>query len=230
MPTKDLMNDLKPIEVNTRADLVEIQLREYLDKKGLKTGDVLPTEMDLSEALGVSRNVLREGLSRLRMLGLIESKKKRGMVLTSPDILGSFERVLNPQFMDTSTLKNLFELRLVLESGLADLLFLRKTDKDIKELEGIIKKEKSGDNDVFRVNSEIAFHGKLYEITGNDTLKRFQIMLLPVFDYVLKNENRSIKSNVNHTDLVNILKTGSKEDFVLAMREHLRPHYEYLNK
>ncbi|WP_099365730.1 FadR/GntR family transcriptional regulator [Sphingobacterium sp. 1.A.4] len=230
MPTKDLMNDLKPIEVNTRADLVEIQLREYLDKKGLKTGDVLPTEMDLSEALGVSRNVLREGLSRLRMLGLIESKKKRGMVLTSPDILGSFERVLNPQFMDTSTLKNLFELRLVLESGLADLLFLRKTDKDIRELEGIIKKEKSGDNDVFRVNSEIAFHGKLYEITGNDTLKRFQIMLLPVFDYVLKNENRSIKSNVTHADLVNILKTGSKEDFVLAMREHLRPHYEYLNK
>lgn len=230
MSTKDLMNDLKPIAVNTRADLVEIQLREYLDKKGLKAGDVLPTEMDLSEALGVSRNVLREGLSRLRMLGLIESKKKRGMVLTSPDILGSFERVLNPQLMDTSTLKNLFELRLVLESGLADLLFLRKTDNDIKELEAIIKKEKSADNDVFRVNSEIAFHGKLYEITGNETLKRFQIMLMPVFDYVLKNENRSIKSNVSHTDLVRILKDGTKEDFVLAMREHLRPHYENLNK
>ncbi|SKC06908.1 DNA-binding transcriptional regulator, FadR family [Sphingobacterium nematocida] len=230
MSTKDLMNDLKPIAVNTRADLVEVQLREYLDKKGLKAGDVLPTEMDLSEALGVSRNVLREGLSRLRMLGLIESKKKRGMVLTSPDILGSFERVLNPQLMDTSTLKNLFELRLVLESGLADLLFLRKTDADIKELEAIIKKEKSGDNDVFRVNSEIAFHGKLYEITGNDTLKRFQIMLMPVFDYVLKNENRSIKSNVSHTDLVRILKEGTKEDFVLAMREHLRPHYENLSK
>lgn len=229
MSTKDLMNDLKPIAVNTRADLVEIQLREYLDKKGLKAGDVLPTEMDLSEALGVSRNVLREGLSRLRMLGLIESKKKRGMVLTSPDILGSFERVLNPQFMDTSTLKNLFELRLVLESGLADLLFLRKTDEDIKELEMIIKKEKSSDNDVFRVNSEIAFHGKLYEITGNDTLKRFQIMLLPVFDYVVKHENRSIKSNVSHADLVKILKDGTKEDFVLAMREHLRPHYENLS-
>ncbi|MBL1408852.1 FadR/GntR family transcriptional regulator [Sphingobacterium faecale] len=230
MSTKDLMNDLKPIAVNTRADLVEIQLREYLDKKGLKAGDVLPTEMDLSEALGVSRNVLREGLSRLRMLGLIESKKKRGMVLTSPDILGSFERVLNPQLMDTSTLKNLFELRLVLESGLADLLFLRKTDADIKELEAIIKKDKSGDNDVFRVNSEIAFHGKLYEITGNETLKRFQIMLMPVFDYVLKNENRSIKSNVSHADLVKILKEGTKEDFVLAMREHLRPHYENLSK
>ena len=229
MPKKELMNDLKPIEVSTRADLVEIQLREYLNKKGLKVGDVLPTEMDLSEALGVSRNILREGLSRLRMLGLIESRKKRGMVMTSPDILGSFERVLNPQFMDNDTLRNLFELRLVLESGLADLLFLRKTDQDIKVLEGIVKKEKVAD-DVFRVNSEIAFHGKLYEITGNETLKRFQIMLLPVFDYVIKNENKSIRSTVSHADLVKILKEGSKEEFVIAMREHLRPHYENLEK
>ncbi len=230
MASKDLMNDLKPIAVDTRADLVERQLREYFDRKGLKAGDTLPTEMELSEALSVSRNILREGLSRLRMLGFIESKKKRGMILTSPDILGSFERVLNLQLMDKETLKNLFELRLVLESGLADLLFLRKTDQDIAELEEIIRQEEFPDNDVFRVNSEIAFHGKLYEITGNDTLKRFQIMLLPVFDYVLQNENRSIKSNITHTDLVRILKDGTKEDFVLAMREHLRPHYENLSE
>lgn len=230
MASNDLMNDLKPIAVDTRADLVEKQLREYFDRKGLKVGDTLPTEMELSEALNVSRNILREGLSRLRMLGFIESRKKRGMILTSPDILGSFERVLNLQLMDKETLKNLFELRLVLESGLADLLFLRKTDQDILELEEIIKNEEFPDNDVFRVNSEIAFHGKLYAITGNDTLKRFQIMLMPVFDYVLQNENRSIKSNVTHTDLVRILKDGTKRDFVLAMREHLRPHYENLNK
>src|SRR5690606_14861410 len=134
MASNDLMNDLKPIAVDTRADLVEKQLREYFDRKGLKVGDTLPTEMELSEALNVSRNILREGLSRLRMLGFIESRKKRGMILTSPDILGSFERVLNLQLMDKETLKNLFELRLVLESGLADLLFLRKTDQDILEL------------------------------------------------------------------------------------------------
>lgn len=230
MAISELSKDLKPIAVNTRADMVEIRLREYLDKKELRTGDVLPTEMELAEALGVSRNVLREALSRLRMLGLIESKKKRGMVLTSPDILGSFEKVLNPQLMDTATLQNLFELRLVLESGLADLLFICKTDKDIEELEAIVNNEKFVEQDVFRVNSEIAFHGKLYEITGNDTLKRFQIMLLPLFDYVLKNENRSIRSNVSHADLVRILKNGTKEEFVEGMREHLRPHFELLKK
>src|SRR5690606_24490490 len=136
----------------------------------------------------------------------------------------------NPQLIDTATLQNLFELRLVLESGLADLLFIRKTDKDIQALEAIINNEKFIDDDVFRVNSEIAFHSKLYEITGNDTLKRFQIMLLPLFDYVLQNENRSVKSKVSHADLVRILKEGTKEEFVLGMREHLRPHFELLKK
>ncbi|ERJ60876.1 FadR/GntR family transcriptional regulator [Sphingobacterium paucimobilis] len=230
MEISELSKDLKPISADTRADLVELRLREYLANKELRTGDVLPTELELSAALGVSRNVLREALSRLRMLGLIESRKKRGMVLTSPDILGSFERVLNPQLIDTTTLQNLFELRLVLESGLADLLFLRKTEKNIEELEAIVDNEKFIDDDVFRVNSEIAFHSKLYEITGNDTLKRFQVMLLPLFDFVLKNENRSVKSKVSHADLVQILKEGTKEEFVIGMREHLRPHFELLQK
>ncbi len=230
MELSELSKDLKPISADTRADLVELRLREYLANKELRTGDVLPTELELSAALGVSRNVLREALSRLRMLGLIESRKKRGMVLTSPDILGSFERVLNPQLIDTTTLQNLFELRLVLESGLADLLFIRKTDENIEELEAIVENEKFIDDDMFRVNSEIAFHSKLYEITGNDTLKRFQVMLLPLFDFVLKNENRSVKSKVSHADLVRILKEGTKEEFVIGMREHLRPHFELLQK
>lgn len=225
-----MINDLEPIATNTRADMVELRIREYLSNKELKTGDTLPTELELAEALDVSRNVLREGLSRLRMLGLIETKKKRGMVLSSPDILGSFERVLNPQLMDENTLKDIFELRLVLELGMADLLYLRKTKKDISELERIVKRDKEEDMEDFRISQEIAFHGKLYEITGNTTLKRFQTMLLPIFGFVLKKSHHSIKSEVTHSDLVQILKDGDHVSFSKAMHEHLRPHLEFLQK
>ena len=78
------------ITQKTMADIVEVRLREYLKKKSFKPGDPLPNEMQLAESLGVSRNVVREALSRLRMLGMVETKKKRGMVLSRPDILGSF--------------------------------------------------------------------------------------------------------------------------------------------
>ena len=225
-----MINDLTPIATSTRADIVEIRIREYLSNKKLKTGDTLPTELELAEALDVSRNVLREALSRLRMLGLIETKKKRGMVLSTPDILGSFERVLNPQLMDDDTMKDIFELRLVLELGMAELLYLRKTDQDIAELEQIVKKDKNANAEEFRISQEIAFHGKLYEITGNITLKRFQTMLMPIFGFVLSKSHHSIKSEVTHSDLLQILKNGNRDSFSDAMREHLRPHLEFLKE
>jgi len=227
MGINDLSKDLTPISSSTMADIVEIRLREYLKKKSFRPGDALPKELELAEALGVSRNVLREALSRLRMLGMVETKKKRGMVLARPDILGTFERVLDPLIIDNKTLQDIFELRLVLEMGLADLLYIRKTDKDIAELENIAKKEVNRDNS-FRIKNEIAFHGKLYEMSGNDTLKRFQIMLLPTFDYVVTLEKKPTRGKVNHMDLVQILKTGTKEDFKKGMQAHLQPHFDRL--
>ncbi|MFA4870277.1 MAG: GntR family transcriptional regulator [Pedobacter sp.] len=229
MALNDLSKDLAPISSNTMADIVEVRLREYLKKKSFRPGDALPKELELAEALGISRNVLREALSRLRMLGMIETKKKRGMILARPDILGAFERVLDPLIIDNNTLQDIFELRLVLEMGLADLLYIKKTDKDIEELESIAKKEVKLD-DSFRIKSEIAFHGKLYDMTGNDTLKRFQIMLMPTFEYVLTQEQKPIRGKVNHMDLVQILKTGTKEDFKIGMQAHLQPHFDRLSK
>lgn len=223
-------NGLEKIVSTTMADVVEVKLREYLKNKPFLPGDALPTEAELAEALGVSRNVLREALSRLRMLGMIESKKKRGMVLTKPDILGAFEKVLDPLIIDKDTLQDIFELRLVLEMGLADLLFLRKTDKDLEELEAIAKAEKYDSGKQFRIKSEIEFHGKLYEMTGNNTLKRFQSMLLPIFGYVVTLEKKKISGKVNHLDLVQILKKGTKEDFKNGMYEHLKPHFDRLQE
>jgi GntR family transcriptional repressor for pyruvate dehydrogenase complex len=184
MDVENLSKDLERISTETMADIVELRLREFFKKKSFKPGDALPKELELVEALGVSRNVVREALSRLRMLGMIETRKKRGMILARPDVLGTFERVLDPLIIDDHILQDLFELRLVLEMGLADLLFLRKTDKDIAELEKIAEDESHEGEKKFRVKNEIAFHGKLYEMSGNNTLKRFQVMLMPVFGYV----------------------------------------------
>jgi GntR family transcriptional repressor for pyruvate dehydrogenase complex len=146
--------------------------------------------------------------------------------MSNPDILGSFEKVLDPLIIDDATLQDIFELRLVLEMGLADLLYIRKTDKAIADLERIAKEEETDAN--FRVQNEIAFHGKLYEMTKNDTLKRFQTMLLPIFAYVITQEKKPIRGKVSHIDLVNILKNGTKEDFKKGMLAHLQPHFNRL--
>jgi DNA-binding FadR family transcriptional regulator len=97
MGTKNILSKIKPINTSSLVDKVELRLWEYFEENNLKPGDALPKEVDLSRELGVSRTVVREAFSRLRTLGFIDSKKNRGMVLTRPDVLSSFEKVLNPK-------------------------------------------------------------------------------------------------------------------------------------
>lgn len=229
--TKTLLNGhLKTIETSSLVDKVEANLVELLQQQKLKVGDSIPKEIELAEALGVSRTVIREALLRLRMMGLIESKKKKGAVITSPDIFGNLGKSMNPHILSPETLKEVFEIRLVLEIGMADFLFHRVTKDDIKELKQIVANEPPAAQDhLFNVQHEIAFHGKLYEITGNETMKKFQKMLLPVFDYVhnsgLLKKQPALKTFVSHKELVEILENGTPEQFRNGMRNHLENHF-----
>ncbi len=221
------------IENVSLVDKVEANLVQLLQQQQLKIGDSIPTELELTQQLGVSRTVVREALLRLRMMGLIESKKKKGSVITSPDLFGNMSKSMNPHILTPETLREVFEIRLVLEIGMADLLFNRITKKDIDELKHIVENEPPATQfHLFNVEHEIAFHGKLYEITGNDTLKKFQKMLLPVFDYVhnsgLLKKQLMLKMFVSHIELVHILETGTPEQFRNGMRNHLENHFARL--
>lgn len=220
------------IEIDNRSlvDKVEAKLVHLLQLQKLKVGDSIPTELELTKSLGVSRTVVREALLRLRMMGLIESKKKKGAVITSPDLFGNMGKSMNPHILSSETLKEVFEIRLVLEIGMADLLFHRVKKEDIEELKIIVASEPPVTQyHLFNVEHEIAFHGKLYEITGNDTLKKFQSLLLPVFDYVhnsgLLKKQPLLKTFSSHKDLVEILENGTPEKFRNGMRNHLENHF-----
>ncbi|MET2986507.1 FadR/GntR family transcriptional regulator [Aureibaculum conchae] len=226
---------IAPIKNMSLVDEVEIRVMQFIKENKLKSGDSIPKELEFAAALGVSRTVVREALLRLRTIGIIDSKKHKGMVLTQPDIIGNFEKAIKSNLLGEETLKDIFELRLILEMGMADLLFARKTEKDIEKLEKIVSNEEGlqRDSTIFTLDLEIAFHGKLYEISGNSTLKRFQDLLLPVFRYVHENMlqnagNFQYSSGkfITHRDILNELIKGTPETFRIAMRQHLEPHFE----
>ncbi len=224
---------LRPIKNLSLAEQVEDNLMIYLKENKFKAGDSLPKEIELAEYLGVSRNVVREGLSRLRMLGIIESKKRKGMVIAEPDLLSGVKRLMDPDLLGDQAMQNIFEIRLVLEVGMADLLFIRMQPGDIKTLEDIAQRE-AKDPDCAgsiktRMNYEIEFHSHLYKMSGNDTLTRFQSMLLPVFNYMMVEEaklsRKPEKGNISHFDLIETLRSGTPDKFRENMREHLKPHF-----
>lgn len=228
--SQSLKIEIKSIDNSSLVDRVEANLVELLQQRKLKVGDAIPKEVELAESLGVSRTVVREALLRLRMMGLIESKKKKGAVITSPDLFAILGKSMNPYILDQDTLKEIFEIRLVLEIGMADFIIERVTPADLKELKAIVADEPSvSETFKFQIEHEILFHGKLYEITGNETLKKFQKMLLPVFDYVhssgLLKKEVAIKKFVSHKGLVDIIENGSAEMLRNGMRNHLENHF-----
>ena len=121
------LKKMKPVDTLSLVDKVELRLLEFFKENNLGPGDSIPKELDFASSLGVSRTVIREALLRLRTLGLVESKKHRGMILKQPDIINNFERIMDPTLLGNDTLKNLFELRMILEMGMADFLFEHKT-------------------------------------------------------------------------------------------------------
>jgi GntR family transcriptional repressor for pyruvate dehydrogenase complex len=222
---------LMPISTLTMTDKVEARLREFIIKRGIKPGDAIPSEQELAQALDVSRTVVREALSRLRVLGLISTKRRRGMIFTQPDVMKGFQKILHPNILDASVRKQLFELRLVLEVGLSDLLFKRKTAKHLKRLDAIVLREQSASTQSERLRCEFDFHSTLYEMAGNETLRRFQTILLPVFDYVVEYQSKlkhTSVGTVSHQDIVKILHGDNPEEYSNAMRRHLAPHFDHL--
>ncbi|GLU52820.1 GntR family transcriptional regulator [Dyadobacter frigoris] len=219
---------LKPMESLSLTDRVETILRQYFTENKFKPGDAIPNELDMAKKLNVSRNVVREALSRLRMLGMIEARPRKGMVMTQPDLFTGMEKVLNPFILGRDSLNEIFELRLIMEMGIAEFLFARKTDKDLAELEAIINRQASPL--VASKEEEVAFHGKLYHMTGNETFKRFQTLLMPIFDHVFKEySNPEIFTEtinpVTHYDLFLLLKNGTPDEFRKGMHSHLAVYF-----
>ena len=222
---------IKPIDNLTQVDKIERTLQEYFDKANLQPGDILPKEIELAKALGVSRTALREALSRFKTLGIIESKKNKGMTLTFPDLFLNMERVMSPKLLDDQTMQDIFELRLVLEIGICELLFKRKTPENLDELKEIVEKEETSTSNKEILKYDIEFHSMLYKISGNETMLRFQKLLYPIFNYVYQESKLETKGLINneisHRDLYNSLKKSNPDDFRTKMKKHLSP---YLNK
>lgn len=222
----------------TLVDHVEEKLFRYISKKNMKVGDAVPNEQELAEALGVSRSVLREALSRLRMLGVIESRTRRGMVLSEPNMFGGLQRVINPMILCDESLFNLLGFRVALELGICNIVVDNATDEDIDELEDIVERGPANTLNLYKPESENEFHSKLYEITGNKSIMQFQQIIYPVTIF-LRNKfkdyfepvNRELTQSgklVTHRDLLERIKDRDREGFRKAMERHFETYEQFL--
>ncbi len=209
----------------TLTDIAEEKLIDYIRENNLKPGDQLPFEAELVEEIDVGRNILREGLSRLRMLGIVESRRKRGICVTKPDAFKGFGRVLRSGLLQDDSFGALMELRLMLEIGIAPYITTRATPEGLDRLRELYLNEEQAKNALVKLEYEIEFHKQIYRMVGNPLLEELQELLLPFFQKIIQNppKTRSRKSDrASHRELFEAIEQGDSMLYVERVMSHLK--------
>lgn len=135
---------------------------------GLKSGDKLPSERELSERLNVGRSSVREALRALELLGLIETRRGEGTFIR--DFRGNQLVQLLSTFIlqDEKAKRDVLETKNLIEMDCLRLALQRNGNKNIKSLrENVI----SGGLD------DDEFFYQIIEIADNHLFLRMWIIL-----------------------------------------------------
>ena len=142
---------LSPVEKNVKISqkIVE-QIKEIIMSGKLQPGDRLPTEKELASRLKVSRPTLREALTVLEAIGLIEVRPREGSIIKSIVPQSIQEPIQGMIEVDPSKVLELFEVRKKIDSEGAAMAAERATGQELEkikscaeELERKVKEEGS---------------------------------------------------------------------------------------
>lgn len=104
----------------------------------LKPGEQLDSIQQLAENFQVGRPAIREALSALSSMGLIEIKQGEGTFVKTFDPAIMNHPLSAALLMDQDNIKHLLEVRKILESGTAEVAAKKRTEENLIELKDML--------------------------------------------------------------------------------------------
>ena len=134
---------LQPVARTSLPDAVFDQLAEQILSQRLEPGQPLPSERELSKALGVNRQAVREALKRLAQAGLIEQRHGGGTRVLDFRQTGGLDLLTRLLFgvdggPDRDVARSIMEMRQALAPDIARLCALRGSEALVGQLEGVV--------------------------------------------------------------------------------------------
>lgn len=195
--------------------------------------EMLPSERYLCESFKVGRNVIRETITILNGMGLVEHSKGKRPRVVSPTLSKIMEGVGNAAqffFSGSEGLAHLEQARLFLETSLLRYAAEHATNAQIgKLIETIDNCEKNLENvDGFRA-ADVQFHQALSEIPGNPI---FTALHDTFVERLMKNrallpdfEKRNRASNQEHRAIVAAIIDKKADQAIEILTDHLTRNF-----
>ena len=161
----------KKIKPKKIYEEVSDELYEMIRSGTLKPGDKLDSIQQLAENFQVGRPAVREALSALSSMGLIEIKQGEGTFVKTFDPSIMNYPLTTALLMDKENIKHLLEVRKILETGTAELAAKKRTIDDLADIETKLSDmQKVADDEELSDQADIAFHVAIANASKNELL------------------------------------------------------------
>lgn len=221
---------LRPIKTRKIYEQIVDQIAQLVAEGHLKPGDRLPSERELVERFQVSRASIREAISALEMMGLIEVRSGEGTYIREVNIDSAVAPLAWMLYMEKDTEFELYEARKILEVQAARLAAERAKDDEIndmcKALESMrldLQKHCLGEE------ADHHFHYAIAKATHNKILFRLMITISDTMRNTLKSSRSKLYEDTSsperlyqeHYSIYEAIKNRDSENAQKLMYKHL---------
>jgi GntR family transcriptional repressor for pyruvate dehydrogenase complex len=220
------MSDSAPLRPLTRPRLYEQvadQVLAWVRENDLGVGDRLPPERELAARLGVSRATVSQALVAMEVVGVISVRHGDGAVLVESPAQSKVVAALRRH---AQQLPEVIEAREALETKLAALAALRRTDADLERIDAALA---TMERDVRAggrgVEGDELFHAAVTAAGHSGLLAR---LMGEISDLIretrvesLSQPDRPLESLAGHRRIAEAIRAGDPDAAVAAMRHHV---------
>jgi GntR family transcriptional regulator, transcriptional repressor for pyruvate dehydrogenase complex len=228
------------MRVPKTAELVAHHLRKQIVRGELREGESLPAEATLTEQFGVSRPTLREAFRVLETEQLITVRRgaRGGAAVHAPSAAMVARYAGFYLEHDGTSLADVLEARVAIESQAAGLAAMRRTGADLERLRAAIAECEQFAADRRRLVLQFSeFHALVVDVAGNHTLVLVHAVLREIIDMAklrrlagdANGPSRALVRGADaHRRLVDLIAAGDATGAESWWRRHLTDANHYL--
>ncbi|MFZ5632157.1 MAG: FadR/GntR family transcriptional regulator [Bacillota bacterium] len=215
-----------------KSELVK-KIKSHIMNGNLKPGDKLPTERKMAEQFGVSRTVIRDAVKTLAGLGILEVRHRVGIFVADVNSQTIARQLSSLLIYNRHTIKSLYQVRLVLETAMAEWAAECRDETGLGKLSALI--EETGEcirgpaSQACFSEIDRKFHVLVAEISQNpivfDLMNSLLIYLEAYSRYTLSIPGRINRSASEHEVIYKAIRDRDPKTARRAMYEHINSVY-----
>lgn len=213
---------VKKISTKKVSDSVVEQIEELIKSGTFQAGEKLPSVRELCEMFGVGRSAVRDAITTLKGKGAVDVKQGEGTYILEFDSTRLFNNhLLLPNSRD---IRELFQVRKILEAGIAEMAALNRSEVDLHLIEKILSNQS-----ISGWESDYQLHTAISKAAGNEIIihlvhfisTTMKNAMIDFHNYIEKNPTTIQFIEEQHLRIYESIKLAKPQQAKQMMMEHL---------